>query len=101
MSAWELTSERGTAGSGCGSDDGYSTCTFAALMILPHLSSSVEIRAVNFSGELAMENVMAGARNLSRNAGSAKIFWVSAVSFVTISGGVALGAAKPYHEPAW
>jgi hypothetical protein len=42
------------------------------------------MRAPNFSGELAIENVIAGARNFSRNAGSAKIFCVSALSFSTI-----------------
>ena len=69
-------------------------------MTLPHLARSASIRSPNFSGELAIENVIAGARNLSRNAGSLKIFCVSALSLSTISRGVPLGAARPYQEPA-
>ena len=58
------------------------------------------MRSANCSGGLAIEKVTAGARNFSRNAGSPKIFCVSALSLSTISRGVPLGAARPYHEPA-
>src|SRR6516164_4845973 len=73
----------------------------AALMTLPHLAESCAMRSANASGELAIENVAAGARYLSRNIGSPKIACVSALSFSTMARGVPLGAARPYQEPAW
>ena len=78
----------------------YSTLMPASLMTLPHFARSARMRSANCSGGLAIEKVTAGSRNFSRNAGSAKIFCVSALSFSTISRGVPLGAARPYHEPA-
>ena len=58
------------------------------------------MRSPNFSGELAIEKVIAGARYLSRNAGSLKIFCVSALSLSTMSRGVSFGATSPYQAPA-
>ena len=73
------------------------------LGVLDDLAPFVEV-GVDALAELlrraSIEKVIAGARNFSRNAGSAKIFCVSALSFSTISRGVPLGAAKPYQEPA-
>src|SRR4051794_10769629 len=78
----------------------YSTCTLASLMTLPHFARSASMRSPNFSGELTIEKAIAGARNLSRNAASLKIFCVSALSLSTMSRGVPFGATKPYHAPA-
>src|SRR5258708_4793391 len=78
----------------------YSTLTLASLITLPHFAGSVGMRSANSAGELKIEKMKFGVRNFSRNAGSLKMRCVSALSLATVSGGVPLGAARPYHEPA-
>ena len=50
--------------------------------------------------ELTIEKMKLGARNFSRKLGSPKMRCVCALSLTTMSCGVPLGAANPYHDPA-
>src|SRR6202043_227641 len=72
----------------------------ASRMTSPHFAHSERRRAAKASGELRIEKMKLGASTVSRNAGSSKMRRVSALSAAMISGGVPLGAARPYHEPA-
>jgi hypothetical protein len=69
-------------------------------MTLPHFADSRPMRSANASDEDTIEKMKFGVRNLSRKDGSLKMRWVSPLSLATISGGVPLGAASPYQEPA-
>src|SRR5207244_13095063 len=69
-------------------------------MTLPHFADSRRMRSANASGELTIEKMKLGARNFSRKPGSPKMRCVCALSLITMSCGVPLGAANPDHAPA-
>jgi hypothetical protein len=74
----------------------YSALILAALMIGPHSSLSVRMRAANSSGVELLTSTPSGS-NFDPITGSASTVAASACIFLKISGGVFAGASSPYQ----